>query len=161
MLLQIPLLLTCCLCRPSYSQEALNHVLAAVWADGNASPKACLDVAAGTGKFTRHVPRPCGAYLMLQPAQTLCVTFFACRLLAEHPMLAVEAVEPNDAMRQGFEAAQKGWNITRPIRCQAGSATSLPFEDASFDLVSVAQVAMLSGACRPTAALLLQLTVLA
>ena len=113
-------------------------MLAAVWADGNASPKACLDVAAGTGKFTRHASRPCSA------VQTACCALLtcaiACRLLAEHPMLAVEAVEPNDAMRQGFEAAQKGWNITRPICCQAGSATSLPFEDASFDLVSVAQV---------------------
>ena len=41
--------------RPSYGQDALTHALAGLWPEGEGGPKACLDVAAGTGKFTRRV----------------------------------------------------------------------------------------------------------
>ena len=64
----------------------------------------------------------------------------SCRLFAEHPQLQVEAIEPNEGMRKGFEESQSGWKVSRPVRVQDGSATSLPLPDASFDAVTVAQV---------------------
>lgn len=48
-----------------------------------------------------------------------------------------------DAMRAAFMRSQSSWNITRPVPCQAGTATDLPFESSCFDAVYVAQVCRL------------------
>ena len=50
------------------------------------------------------------------------------------------AVEPNEGMRKGFERMQHEWKLDAKITVLDGSATSLPFEDKTFNAVYVAQV---------------------
>ena len=148
--------------RPSYPQQAVGHALQGLWHGGDSSPKAVLgqslrliDHVITTTLFFTMLVRRCGCrhwevHQVSQPTSTLwpyaagCslnASLRSCRLLAEHPLLAVTALEPNEGMRKGFEEAQTRWNLTRPISCHPGNATALPFDDASFDAVTVAQVA--------------------
>jgi len=100
--------------RPSYPPEALRHVLSII--EGTPAPAGqpqqthypVLDMAAGTGKFTR--------------------------LLAAHPQLQVSAVEPAAAMRRVFRTV-----LPPAVEILDGTATSIPFPDASFAAVSCAQ----------------------
>ncbi|KAK9808255.1 hypothetical protein WJX73_004023 [Symbiochloris irregularis] len=98
--------------RPSYPDEAVQ---AALQDTGllNKNEASVLDLAAGTGKFTR--------------------------LLAAQPSLHVSAIEPAKGMREAFEQNQPSWNLPRPVTIKDGSATSLPFGDGTFDAVFAAQ----------------------
>lgn len=62
------------------------------------------------------------------------------RLLAAHPSLHVSAVEPAQAMREAFKRSQPLWELPEAVSVRDGSATCLPFGDATFDAVFVAQV---------------------
>lgn len=45
-------------------------------------------------------------------------------------------------MRKGFERLQSTWGLDKRIPLHDGSATSLPFEEHTFDAVFVAQVGL-------------------
>ena len=89
--------------RPGYPVEAVAHMIEAL---GVVGARRVVDVAAGTGLFTREL------------------VGFARELIA---------VEPSAGMRLEFE------NQGLPVAVLEGTAESLPFEDSSIDVITVAQ----------------------
>jgi len=92
--------------RPSYPKEAVDYAVSQLKL--NSSSK-ILDLAAGTGKFTR--------------------------LLTENPncQFEVVAVEPTEGMRRKFSS------LLPNVKIYNGEAENLPFEDNYFDAVFAAQ----------------------
>ncbi|KAJ3077619.1 hypothetical protein HK102_005083 [Quaeritorhiza haematococci] len=97
--------------RPSYPPAVLDllskTILPSLSNPSSAQTLSILDLAAGTGKFTR--------------------------LLLPFNPKRLEAVEPSPTMRSEFML------LVPQVPIHAGTATSIPFEDQSFDLVTVAQ----------------------